>query len=290
MMSHLRIALGLLSLALAGAAPASPPDAPLTSYAVHNGVRIAYEVSGEGEPLVLIPGISQSRGAWEAAGFVEAFVRSGRKVITVDPRGHGDSDKPHDPAAYEANLVADDIISVLDALRIEKADLLGYSRGGWIAMSTAIRYPRRVRLVVAGGAHPYAEDLAPFRRAFSGELEQWVALIERRVGALPENARAMFLANDVHALRAAVAADRADVSRALVNSGVSLLLYAGSEDPRAPLALRFAQSTPRAEYLEIPGQDHFQAFFNPDRVAEAVDMRLRELAQGTSTVARSPLN
>ena len=120
-------------------------------HACADGLRIAYEVVGDGNPLMLVPGFSQSRGDWKQTGLVEAFVNAGRKVILVDPRGHGSSDKPHDPAAYRSAAVATDLIAVMDRLEIAVADVLGYSRGAWIAIATAIHHPERVRAVIGGG-------------------------------------------------------------------------------------------------------------------------------------------
>lgn len=270
-MTRLRMIGVLACILLSAGTIHAEPRVSSSSYVLNDGVKLAYEVHGEGEPLVLIPGISQSRVAFLSAGFVDPFVKNGHKVIIIDPRGHGESDKPHDAAAYSSEAVADDVISVLDDLGIKRADLLGYSRGGWIAINTAVRHPHRVRSVIAGGAHPYAEDLSSFRRALSQDLNQWVELIETGVGSLPEPVRAMFLSNDPEALRAAVTVDRADVSRALAETGVPVLLYAGSEDPRAALALKYARSFPNAGFFELAGQNHFQAFFNPKKVADAVN-------------------
>lgn len=242
-----------------------------TRYANSSGIRIAFEVRGSGDPLVLIPGFSQSRAAWDHAGLADAFVQSGRQVILVDPRGHGASDKPVDPTGYSSQAVAGDIVAVLDELGIQTADLLGYSRGGWIAIVTAIEHPARVRSVIGGGAHPYAEDLGPFRTAVAGSLAEWVTLIESRVGRLPPTARAMFFDNDVEALRAAVLANRRDNAEALAATGIPVLLYTGSEDPRADMARRFADAHPYAEFVEIPGKDHFQAFFAARPIVEAVN-------------------
>jgi pimeloyl-ACP methyl ester carboxylesterase len=274
-MSRWNLACALACMFLFAGTAKAQTAATSTRYVLNDGVKLAYEVRGEGEPLVLIPGVSQSRIAWASGGFVEKFVRDGRKVILVDPRGHGESDKPHDPAAYSSEAVADDVISVLDDLGIKRAALLGYSRGGWIAINTAIRHPDRVNFVIAGGTHPYEEDLSPFRAALSAGLEKWVDSIEDGVGSLPESARMMFLSNDPQALSAAVAVDRPDVSRALADSGVPVLLYAGTNDPRAALARKYSESFPKVEFLELPGQNHFQAFFNPEKVAQAVNARVR---------------
>lgn len=259
-MSRVRTAIALLAFVLTALGLPTLASAQV-QYARSDGYRIAYEIIGEGEPLAVIPGFSQSADAWKQTGHVDAFVASGRKVILIDPRGHGSSDKPHDPEAYRFDVVADDVVAVLDSIGIGRADLIGYSRGGWIAMATAILHPQRVRAVIAGGAHPYAEDMSLFRQAIAGGLRDWIGLIETNAGPLPAEARSMIMANDVDALRAAVSGDRRDRSRALAESGVQVLLYAGSEDRRAGPTRKFAREAPNARFTELPGLNHFQAFF-----------------------------
>lgn len=258
---------------------AEAPSAESVFFAGNGGLRIAYEAIGDGEPLVLIPGYSQSRRAWELAGFVREFAARGRMVILIDPRGHGQSDKPHAPSAYADNLLGSDVTAVLDRLGIGKADLLGYSRGGTIAIATAIAHPERVRRLALGGSHPYAEDMSAFRNAVAPGLGNWIGVIEANAGPLPCAAREMFLANDVEALRAAVADDRPDLSAELAARAIPTLLYAGSEDSLAPCARRFAAAT-GADFLELPDLNHFQAFFAVDAVVAAVERLDRLLADG----------
>lgn len=239
------------------------------SFAENRGVRIAFEVHGHGEPLVLISGFSQARRVWHDAGHVDALVALGRKLILVDPRGHGDSDKPHDPAAYTPEAEARDVGAVLDALSINRADLLGYSRGGATAIATAIDDPGRCGTIFVGGAHPFAQDMCAYRESVADGLHRWISTVEAHVGILPRDARAMFMANDLAALQAAVAADQSDRSDALARSGVRIILYAGSEDPAAALARAFA-ATNHARFVELPGINHMQAFFAVDAVTQLV--------------------
>ncbi|TIQ61153.1 MAG: alpha/beta fold hydrolase, partial [Mesorhizobium sp.] len=79
-----------------------------------DGVSIAYEDIGYGDPLMLLHGLTESRESWHEAGYVEQFLQRERRLILVDCRGHGRSGKPHDPAAYSGRRRAADIIAVLD--------------------------------------------------------------------------------------------------------------------------------------------------------------------------------
>lgn len=95
-----------------------------------DGVRIAYEDKGEGDPILLIHGFASNKQVnWQYPGWVDLLVGDCRRVITIDNRGHGDSQKFYDPAAYGAPVMAEDAKRLLDHLDIERADVMGYSMG-----------------------------------------------------------------------------------------------------------------------------------------------------------------
>ena len=100
-------------------------------YVDNSGVRIHYHVEGEGPPLVIQHGLTSSLENWYAYGYVEALKKDYR-LILVDARGHGLSDKPHDPADYELGLRVKDILAVMDDVGVDKAHYLGYYMGGRI--------------------------------------------------------------------------------------------------------------------------------------------------------------
>lgn len=131
-------------------------------YADNQGVRIHYQVEGDGPPLVLQHGFLQSIEDWHECDYVDALKRDYR-LILVDARGHGASDKPHEPGAYPLENRVGDVVTVLDALAIQKAHFWGYSMGGWIGFGMAIFVPRRVDRIVIGGQHPYARSMEGFR-------------------------------------------------------------------------------------------------------------------------------
>src|SRR3954469_19039201 len=128
------------------------------SYADVNGLALHYEEHGSGEPLVLLHG---GIGTGEMFGAILPELSAGRRVITVDLQGHGgtaDVDRPLRP-----ELMADDIAALLDHLGLERADVMGYSLGGMVALRTAIQHPARVRRLVLvsasfrrDGSHPEA--------------------------------------------------------------------------------------------------------------------------------------
>ena len=117
------------------------------------GVQIDYESVGDGPPIVLVHGFASSReGNWRRAGWLDRLTGSGRRVVALDCRGHGRSDKPHEPSAYDGQAMSEDVVAVMDAAGVEQADLMGYSMGGAIALDLVVRYPERFRSVIIGGA------------------------------------------------------------------------------------------------------------------------------------------
>jgi pimeloyl-ACP methyl ester carboxylesterase len=115
------------------------------------GVPIYYEEIGDGAPIVLVHGFSYSIEGWRQTGWIEFLRSQGRRVIGIDPRGHGRSGKPHDPAAYDGDQLADDVLAVLDAVGLERTDIMGYSMGGRIAMNLLARFPNRLNSAIIGG-------------------------------------------------------------------------------------------------------------------------------------------
>ena len=114
------------------------------------GVKIHYAVRGEGEPVILIHGLySSARVNWDSPG-VSAHLAKHFQVITLDCRGHGESDKPTDANAYGINMV-EDVVRLMDHLKIPQARVAGYSMGGAIALKLAAGHPERLnRLVLCG--------------------------------------------------------------------------------------------------------------------------------------------
>jgi pimeloyl-ACP methyl ester carboxylesterase len=114
-------------------------------------VTIAYDVFGppEGEPVVLVCGLSQPAGAWQL-GLVPALTGAGYRVVTFDNRGVAPSSSP--PAPYTIDEMVDDTVALLDHLDLATVRLAGYSMGGWIAETLAFRHPERVAAAVFMGS------------------------------------------------------------------------------------------------------------------------------------------
>jgi len=115
-----------------------------------SGVKIFYTVQGSGSPVVLIHGLHSSGAMnWTMPGITTALAQNHR-VIIMDCRGHGKSDKPETDAEYGTAMV-EDVVALLTRLDIRKAHIAGYSMGGMIALKTAVQHPERVQCLLLCG-------------------------------------------------------------------------------------------------------------------------------------------
>jgi len=126
---------------------------PSTGYAPVNGLKMYYEIHGQGEPVVLLHGAFMA--VTDEWGDFARELSKTRKVIAVEMQGHGRTAEIKRDLTFE-NL-SDDVAGLLDYLKIPSADVVGYSLGGGVAIECAIRHPDKVRKVVSLSA-PYARD------------------------------------------------------------------------------------------------------------------------------------
>jgi len=117
-----------------------------------DGVRIAFEIVGEGAPVLLIHGFGSDRNQnWRAPGWYYTLAGAGYSVIALDCRGHGESDKPHGTEDYAENMMAQDALLVMTAAGHAQAFVMGYSMGGAVAIRLTFEDPLSVRALVTGG-------------------------------------------------------------------------------------------------------------------------------------------
>jgi pimeloyl-ACP methyl ester carboxylesterase len=243
----------------------------------NKGISIHYRVEGNGPPLVLQHGFSLSGDFWYETGFVAALKPKYRLVL-IDVRGHGQSDKPHDPPSYAPEKFASDVVAVLDDLGMKTATYWGYSMGGWIGFAMARYALDRVACFVLGGAtasgvsayagEPGKEDL--LITALRGGLDEYVSLFG---DALTPPLRQHLLANDPAALIACgrqrqVTEGFLDVVRMIA---VPTLLYAGSADPNHDAARQTASEIGGAQFVSLPGLSHLAANLRSDLVLPHVE-------------------
>jgi len=130
---------------------AESPDGVLIAYRVHGGA----EAGSTLPPVMLVHGFaSNDEVTWGRTGWTRALQDAGRSVITLDLRGHGESDKPVDAESYAPARLGADLVAVLESADVERADLLGYSMGNRVISAMTALAPERARRVVIGGAGP----------------------------------------------------------------------------------------------------------------------------------------
>jgi pimeloyl-ACP methyl ester carboxylesterase len=226
-----------------------------------DGVEIAYTAEGNGEPVLLIHGFaSNARTNWVDTRWMAFLAGSGFRVIAVDNRGHGASQKLYEPQAYTGPIMADDARRLLDHLGIAKADVIGYSMGARIAAFLALAYPDRVRSAVFAGLG------ANMIRGVGDPKPIEAALLAEDVSAITDpNARAFRLfadqtESDRRALAACIMASRDRIPAGdLAALRVPVLVAVGTEDTIAGPAQPLADAITGAKVLDIPGRDHMKA-------------------------------
>jgi pimeloyl-ACP methyl ester carboxylesterase len=147
------------------------------------GVRLAYDVEGTGEPLLLIQGLGYGRNGW---GPARGLLAKRFQVVSFDNRGAGESDVP--PGPYTTAQLADDALAVLDATEIEGANVIGLSLGGMVAQELVLAWPERVRKLVLCSTTPGGATSFPMP-------EQTVALMTRAPELDPRDALHRFVVN-----------------------------------------------------------------------------------------------
>ena len=247
-------------------------------FALNQGVRIHYETTGDGPALVLHHGTMGSGPDWRDLGYVDAL-KDRYRLILIDARGHGRSDKPHDPKAYDLSLRAGDVVAVLDDLGVPSAAFLGYSMGGWIGFGLAKHFPERFNAFIIGGAHPYAENTQAIRDRMPADPAAFAAGLEKTYGALLTPARrARLLANDLVALRA-LTQDRDDIADVLPTMTMPSLIFVGELDPRLAQARQAASRMPNATFLGLPGCDHVGTTRRTDVILPRIKAVLIEVSR-----------
>ncbi len=227
----------------------------------HGDVEIAYLDEGAGAPIVLVHGFASNKEInWLNPGWVATLTGAGRRVIALDNRGHGASSKLTDPAAYHSATMAEDVRALLDHLKIERADAMGYSMGARIAAFLALNHPARVRCAVFGGlGFRLVEGFALSEKIAVALEAPSLADVHDPTGRL---FRSFAEQTNSHlpALAACIRGSRQTLSREQVAAiKVPVLVAVGTEDKVAGSAQKLAALIPGARALDIPNRDHMLA-------------------------------
>jgi pimeloyl-ACP methyl ester carboxylesterase len=226
-----------------------------------DGVEIAYEVTGDGAPVMLVHGFaSNARVNWRDTLWISTLAEAGHRVIAYDNRGHGESGKLYDPAAYSASIMAEDARRLLDHLGIAAADVIGYSMGARLTALLAIRHGDRVRrAVLAGLAANMIHGLGGAETIARGfEAEDPGTITDPSARAF--RAFAEQTGSDLKALAACMRGQRQAMSAAeLGRIACPVLVVAGEADEIAGPVEPLVAAIPGARGLTLPGRDHMKA-------------------------------
>jgi pimeloyl-ACP methyl ester carboxylesterase len=243
----------------------------MTEFALaSDGVRLAYERVRAGESnkpsVVLVHGFASSRQQnWKSTGWYGSLTEAGFGVLAMDCRGHGESDKPHDPDFYGHPRMAEDIATVMDAAGIETAPLVGYSMGGFLILRLAASHPGRVASLALGGVGEYY--LRGPRIADAGSRERIAeALLTDDKNSITDMRGRMFraFADQPGKDRIALAACMKAMSQglppeALAQIAQNVLVACGELDDVAGAPGPLAAAFPSGRAVTIAGRDHMTA-------------------------------
>jgi pimeloyl-ACP methyl ester carboxylesterase len=231
----------------------------------NHGVRIHYEVSGQGRPLVLLHGWLCDHSWWAESGYLDELGRDHR-LVNVDLRGHGASDKPHEPSAYRRELLVGDVLTVADAEGFDRFAIWGLSYGGWIGWLTAREAPERVSALVSTGSWDPAPDTPESSAAYDkdvleplrqGGVEALVALFEDESFKFSPILRDVWLRNDPLAVLACQSPELFEVGISnLDDFPVPVLLISGEREDEDDGAAAVAAKVPHGQSLRLPGLGH----------------------------------
>jgi pimeloyl-ACP methyl ester carboxylesterase/DNA-binding CsgD family transcriptional regulator len=270
---------------------------PQTHYAKSGGLRIAYQVTGEGPDLVMVPGLTSHLDLqWRDPGY-RRFVRSLSsfcRVVRFDKRGTGLSDPVAEPPGLDQRLA--DLRAVLSAARCRRPVVLGFSDGGPIAITLAVEYPRSVRALILYGTSPRRPPAAVMRQlrrmarqwgngdsvgmfspTLAGEMARHDRAVFERTSASPAMIRAL-----VDSLAVT------DVRRRLPDVAMpALVLHRNADFVPMAEARMMASGISRARLVELDGSDHLPWAGDVASVLSPIAEFIAEVAPGPSPRAAS---
>lgn len=247
----------LTRFAAEGALPLPAADAE--GFVAHQGARIHYSSYGAGQAVILLHGGLGHGGNW---GYQVAALRAaGYRVILIDSRGHGSSTRDDRPFTYE--LMASDVVAVMDSLAIDKTALVGWSDGACIALVLAMKEPERVNGVFffgcnmdPSGTREIDESDPLLGRCFSRHAKDYA-----RLSATPD-AFQDFVAAVSLMMKTEPNYGPGDLAEIAVP--VTIAQSEHDEFIKREHAEYLARSIPAAQFILLPGVSHFAPLQRPD--------------------------
>jgi len=233
-----------------------------------DGTALAFERLGpetKSPVIMLVHGFGSSRlQNWKSTGWYGGLASAGFSCVAMDCRGHGDSGKPHDEAAYGHERMAEDVLAVMDAVGMEAALLCGYSMGGFIGLRLLASHPERIRkLALAGVGENYLKEsiTSPQARAALAD-----ALLTEDKDSITDARGKMFraFADQPGKDRLALAACMRAMSPRLPAATLAalrrpILVVCGALDDTAGAPEPLAQAFPDGKAVVIANRDHMSA-------------------------------
>lgn len=232
---------------------AQVPENKGNFYKSPDGTKIHYEVNGSGDAIVLIHGFISDGDSWKRTALYTDLINAGYKVILMDLRGNGKSDKPHQPELYENDIEAKDIMGIVTELGVKDYTAIGYSRGSILTSRLLVLDKRVTRAVIGGMGLDFTNPDWPrrimFYEALSGkptkELEGFVQYVKD--SGLDQQAQAYLQKSQPSTSK-----------KALSEIKKPVLVVSGIEDNDNGSAKDLATIFPNATYASVPG-DHGSA-------------------------------
>jgi pimeloyl-ACP methyl ester carboxylesterase len=247
-----------------------------------DGVKIHYVVEGKGEPLVLIHGFAADiKTNWGLPGILSALAKN-YQVIALDCRGHGKSDKPQEAKQY-GKAMMEDVVRLLDHLKIKQAHIVGYSMGGGIALEVLMDHPDRVLTATVGGfGISTAQDEKAMVNDLADSLEKGKGFGPLLIAITPadqpkpseEHIKAvdaiLLSFNDPKALAACMRGFKgetelsiATVVKKVKKANRPILALVGENDPFKPGVDELKKQVPETQLTVIKGSDHVSTIMDP---------------------------
>jgi pimeloyl-ACP methyl ester carboxylesterase len=235
-------------------------DLPVRRFRCLDGVELAWREFGSGRPFIMLHGLMGSGAQLAGQGLVPALAERGYRVILPDLRGHGDSGRPHDPACYPPDILADDMLALIARLGLDDYDLGGYSMGGKLVLRLLARGARPARAVVGGqgfDALDAESDRTDGHRRILAAVADGAAL----PAGSPEEAMANWIRQggvDAQAVGLVLGTFVATPADALRSVSAPTLVIVGDRDSRGKSAHSLAALLPHGRLVLVPG-DHVTA-------------------------------
>jgi len=254
-----------------------------------NDIQMGYDdIGDEGPPIVLIHGFGLDREIWKEMAKVYL---SPHRIIMPDVRGHGESEAPQ--GAYPMTLLAEDVLKLLDFLKIEKAAICGHSMGGYITLAFADRYPERlsgIGLITTRAESDSAEKRADRYQMVDKVKEDGAIVLAESLA--PKLTKDNTIKEEVHNVLSSTdpkgivgvlqgMAERPDRRELLSKIRVPALVVAGDQDQIIEVedARQMAMSIPNSRFHLVSGAGHMPMLEKPKELAEGLDWLISQMDQ-----------